>query len=1593
MNKKRVIFSIIICSIILTNTGFLSLTNITHNNIFYQFSDEKGSVEGAESGLAPLIVFFNSSSYDSYAEERFLYYGGIINNERKWDSLFNEFSGFAGIFPLENISDYEQEFSNINIERDEILEVQMNYAAAQSQAANSTWSLNGFYGDINASIAVLDSGVNPDHDFLDGKISGWYNFINSDPISDDNGHGTFLSSIIAGTGTRAFDTTTPSITNIYGNYSHLDLFDEFIESKNYSMKLSSLNLSKIDSIFKVMSVCDFNILEIDKMWFELYYNSTLINSTLHINPDISKEFQYKVSNSGIYDLVLKYHKKSEVIPNYSFNATLSFLPENLVQNFNHFTGIANGTQILSYKIINQSGKGYSSDLVSALSRVIQNRVTKHIVAVCLSIGTLGDDYVAINRVINEVSNNNILVVIAAGNYGVEGTNPLNRLSMNKNCIIVGSTNDIDQVSSYSSVGKNIGGEMIKPDILAPGGSYLFGHRSIISADHNSDETTILQGTSISAAIVSAALNILIDAKWGDWDEWNVQDLSKWSKILKAILLMTASETNLEREDDPRTDIDESIFSPSIFNGNPNSLKDIHEGYGRLNIQAAIDALTRSVDVSDMISDHLVSSSINPLGNHVFARKIHLISDTQYQFNLSNVSPESNLTMFLFSNETNKYGEPILLQSNQKWYGNFDSFYFTPKNNQTECIIIVKAIEGESDFSINISTVDNFYIPELKIPEITFFGGEKNGTIISQQEFFGNSPLKNYTIDKYWFFIDYFDADISNVPPQDVSVHIIETSKNYTLSQLFEFDNNYTDGAQFRSELIEFPSIGIYNYYFSASDGAHNLRFPASDTFTITIEFPMDSESFPYVHDFNDGLANWYSNGTGWALLTQDNSIDNRTKIYNNNWSSAYFGRDHNYPSNYTYQPHSIEDPYPNGTLFSPLFNLTQINTNISQPFVKMGLRTSLNGGDFIFFQINLNWTGWITLETYTNQESDWFMENFNLTEYVGNYVQFRFISNLDGNFDPIYYKGFMLDYFTLYNYTNHYSPQYLFNFNQDVYSFDKSRYSSYQFSCYYYDRDGNYPEYIHLEINNNNYSMINLYGDWNVSSDNNDNKGVKFTRSLPIHDFINQSFRFHIYDGEYLNTSQWFNPNNNLFPLSIPTILQYNTYINSTLVGYQFSNQLFPDFYVTGVPIPTEQTAWLKGDNSWHEVSRFERTYIYGGLGQGFGGSYQGYGTDWDMRLISRPLQLKNNHKVYLQYYYDISLQLEFGIEEEELDSCSVSISQNFGETWEVLKVYYYDDEILSGNESIDLSEYENEIIMIMFSLSSNDFPLGPGSGWLLSDIYLGFDKSTDFIDPLIEFLKPKGNEVVNSMIEVEAMITDNAKIDTSRIYLYLNDNLVVRQDYNYNETTGIFSYNWDTTYSIDGSYELKIIAFDEEGNRAEQFIIVIVENGFINWHNWGPWIIIIVGTVLIGIVLFILAEKKGKLWINRLRNINAEDLRIKDIDKDQVIKRIEIIESEFTQERLLTLHCKYCDSWFESKNFDYICPVCEHDTLYVAYNCLNCNKWYFKDDPADNYYCKKCKGVKLIPREKEEVKDILAKEGYVLRKFEHKSKKFSILD
>ncbi|MFW9874663.1 MAG: Ig-like domain-containing protein, partial [Candidatus Thorarchaeota archaeon] len=630
---------------------------------------------------------------------------------------------------------------------------------------------------------------------------------------------------------------------------------------------------------------------------------------------------------------------------------------------------------------------------------------------------------------------------------------------------------------------------------------------------------------------------------------------------------------------------------------------------------------------------------------------------------------------------------------------------------------------------------------------------------------------------------------------------------------------------------------------------------------------------------------------------------------------------------------------------------------------------------------------------YSNEESDWFIEEVNLTRYIGNFIQFRFETYLDDAFDPINYKGFILDYFSIKNYRNIYSPLINFNLDENIPLTHESKYHQFTFSCEYYDLDNNYPHFVYLEMDNNNYTMYNIYGDWNASSSLSGDIGIFFKRSLILEDISNQSFRFHVSDGKFLNTSRWYNENNLLFQLIEPNPLQFNIFQDQKYIGYEFTCESLSDYYISGFPLSTERDAWIEGDNTWHIFLRLGKNYLYGGIGQSYGSINQGYGINWDANLITKPLSLKSEFKVYLEYNYEISLQNEFFQPEDQLDKCKVLISNDNGESWSILKEYTYESESLSGTEKIDISQYSGKNVIIKFTLNSNNITMGIGYGWLLSDIYIGYDKTTDFIPPEIEILNPINETTVKSVILIKANISDNIELDESRIYVFLNDKSVDRTKLEFNSTTNILKFRWNSKTFDDGLYEIKVVAYDLAGNFAEDIIIVRVNN-FKWWNTWGPYIILITCVIILGFLLYLFTEKKGKIWIGKIRDTRAEKIRLSEIDKDQIIKRIELVEQEEEIKRPLTVYCKYCRSWFFAEKFDIFCPNCEHDQIYTAYNCQNCGKWYLKEEPSENYYCKKktCEGVRLIRREREAIQELLAQKGKALRRFENKEKKYSIL-
>ena len=144
-------------------------------------------------------------------------------------------------------------------------------------------------------------------------------------------------------------------------------------------------------------------------------------------------------------------------------------------------------------------------------------------------------------------------------------------------------------------------------------------------------------------------------------------------------------------------------------------------------------------------------------------------------------------------------------------------YFAPKMNETECILVIKAMSGKSNFTLNISEVENNYAPSLS-----------DGFIES------TNPDSNYTLNQYNFYVNYTDNDTSNFPAQFVFLEIKESNQNFTMNK-DPADFNFTDGVEYSITNFEFEEIKIYHYCFWASDGYNITRYPLVGNLTIEVE--------------------------------------------------------------------------------------------------------------------------------------------------------------------------------------------------------------------------------------------------------------------------------------------------------------------------------------------------------------------------------------------------------------------------------------------------------------------------------------------------------------------------------------------------------------------------------------------------------------------------------------------------------------------------------------------------------------------------------------------------------------------------------------
>jgi len=202
-----------------------------------------------------------------------------------------------------------------------------------------------------------------------------------------------------------------------------------------------------------------------------------------------------------------------------------------------YRGIAPGAYLLNLRVLGDDGSGSVSDVIEAIDWTIAHRNEYNVRIINLSLGApvlqpYRDDPLceAVERAVRA----GLVVVVAAGNYGktLDGRSVYGAIASPANspyAIAVGAidTHDTaqrsdDTLATYSSKGPTRYDLIVKPDLSAPGShiksaeatdSYLsktYPARHVSGTGANA--VIQLSGTSMSAAVVSGAAALVLDAR-------------------------------------------------------------------------------------------------------------------------------------------------------------------------------------------------------------------------------------------------------------------------------------------------------------------------------------------------------------------------------------------------------------------------------------------------------------------------------------------------------------------------------------------------------------------------------------------------------------------------------------------------------------------------------------------------------------------------------------------------------------------------------------------------------------------------------------------------------------------------------------------------------------------------------------------------------------------------------------------------------------------------------------------------------------------------------------------------------------------------
>lgn len=694
--------------------------------------------------------------------------GGGLGLRGPWQHAVK---GFGGRIPYVLVSKFASRCPNLLlVQKDHEYEAMMAYAARQGGPRTYVWDVLGYRGDPLSSIAISDSGIDVTHlnhgsygdaDFSK-KIVGWRDDVGTGTTPyDDNGHGSHCAGIAAGDGFYSIDVDGRAVTTWSGVLSSL--------SPIYIYLITGFNVTQSGSGQKITLQAMGNGVDTLYLYYSGFSGEPLSEQVAAYSID-KKNWEYTFEYDIPEGEIGYYHIWIHGTATASLRITIHWPYDVPQDGYSAWTGVAPDVKLVGLKGLSSSGGGSTEDLVNGINWAVANRETYHIMVLSMSWG--GDVYdSAIDIAVSNAVASGILCVTSAGNDG-SGGNRIHSPGSNPYVITVAATSVQDNITDYSSQGgpSEAVSSVVKPDIAAPGGS--FSYIPILSTDSNdqdaedyysdfySNDSAPMQGTSMSAPFIAGSAAVVAQAL-GGYAGWNFSG-DATALQTKMLLFMTATEMfPYVREGEGAS------TSPTLDRGG----KDVHEGYGRVNLDAAVEAAALAYRLGDVASG---SFGASPLDRKCWARNVYLSQGIEYRFNLS-VPSGADYDLYLYNVTGDLYGEPVILvKSTEAVVGGFENITYTPGLSGNYYVVVKRAREdtGSGQFTLTSSPMQAVRLLLTVEPDQVIYSRGQELTLMVNVFNLQSPPLEStltLTVSgpgDYW----YFDFDRISVAADVVGVY-------------------------------------------------------------------------------------------------------------------------------------------------------------------------------------------------------------------------------------------------------------------------------------------------------------------------------------------------------------------------------------------------------------------------------------------------------------------------------------------------------------------------------------------------------------------------------------------------------------------------------------------------------------------------------------------------------------------------------------------------------------------------------------------------------------------------------------------------------